>query len=63
LSDQDFVDVEVYNAGLSGESLIKFSPVFSFVARVLEAAGKLTDLVSGGRVLWGPLLEVIARKK
>jgi len=24
---------------------------------------KLTDLISGGRVLWGPSLEVIARKK
>jgi len=25
--------------------------------------GKLTDLISGGRVLWGPSLEVIAGKK
>jgi len=25
--------------------------------------GNLTDLVSGGRILWGPSLEVIAKKK
>lgn len=62
LSDHGFADIEVYNAGLSGESLIKFSPVFSFVARSIETAEKLTDLVSGGRVLWGPSLDVIAEK-
>jgi hypothetical protein len=31
--------------------------------RVIEAAGKLTDVIFGGRVLWGPSLEVIAGKK
>jgi hypothetical protein len=37
--------------------------IFSFVARSIEAAGKLTDLITGGRLLWGPSLKVIARKK
>ena len=36
---------------------------FSFVARVIELVERITDLVSGGRVLWGPSLDVIARKK
>jgi hypothetical protein len=48
---------------LSGGSLVKSFPIFSFVTRSIEIMGKLTDLVSGGRVLWGPSLEVIARKK
>ena len=30
---------------------------------VIEVAEKLTDLITGGRVLWGPSLEVIARKR
>ncbi len=63
LSDHGFADIEVYNASLSGGSLIKLFPVFSFVTRSIEIMGKLTDLVSGGRVLWGPSLEVIARKR
>lgn len=63
LSDHGFADIKIYNASLSGGSLIKSFPVFSFVTRVIEAVGKLTDLISGGRVLWGPSLEVIARKK
>ena len=92
LSDHGFADIEVYNASLSGGSLIhRFrrlhglpyvlplgSLIFSFVTRSIEAAEKLTDLihrlrrlhglargslVSGGRLLWGPSLEVIARKK
>jgi SAM-dependent methyltransferase len=63
LSDQGFGDVEVYNASLSGGSLVKSFPVFSFVARLIEVMEKLTDLISGGRVLWGPSLEVIARKR
>jgi 2-polyprenyl-3-methyl-5-hydroxy-6-metoxy-1,4-benzoquinol methylase len=63
LSDNGFADIEVYNASLSGESLIKSFPVFGFVTRAIEAVEKLTDLVSGGRVLWGPSLEVIARKE
>jgi hypothetical protein len=37
--------------------------VESFVTRLIEVVEKLTDSVSGGRVLWGPSLEVIARKK
>ncbi|MDO9579048.1 MAG: class I SAM-dependent methyltransferase [Bacteroidales bacterium] len=63
LSDHGFTEIEVYNASLSGETLIRFSPIFSFVARIIEVMGKLTDLSFGGRVLWGPSLEVIARKK
>lgn len=63
LSDHGFGDIEVYNAILSGGSLISSFPVFSFVTRVIEAVEKLTDLISGGRVLWGPSLEVIARKR
>ena len=63
LFDHGFADIVIYNAGLSGGSLIKFSPVFNFVTRLIEAAEKLTCLVSGGRALWGPSLEVIARKK
>jgi hypothetical protein len=31
--------------------------------RSIEVVERLTDLVSGGRVLWGPSLEVIERKK
>ena len=34
-----------------------------FALRPIEAVEKLTDLISGGRVLWGPSLEVIARKR
>jgi SAM-dependent methyltransferase len=63
LSDHGFADIEVYNASLSGGSLISSFPIFSFLTRVIEVVGKLTDLISGGRVLWGPSLEVIARKK
>lgn len=63
LSDHGFVDIEIYNASLSGGSLISSFPLFSFVTRIIEAVGKLTDLVSGGRLLWSPSLEVIARKK
>ena len=62
LSDHGFADVEVYNASLSGGSLVSSFPIFSFVTRSIEAAGKLTDLFSGGRVLWGPSLDVIARE-
>ncbi|PIU84514.1 MAG: hypothetical protein COS67_12850 [Deltaproteobacteria bacterium CG06_land_8_20_14_3_00_44_19] len=63
LSDHGFADIVVYNASLSGGSLVKSFPVFSFVTRLIEVVGKLTDLVSGGRVLWCPSLEVIARKE
>ena len=31
--------------------------------RVIEAAGKLTDVIFGESVFWGPSLEVIARKR
>ncbi len=30
---------------------------------LIEAAEKLTDLIFGGRVLWGPSVEMIARKR
>jgi hypothetical protein len=30
--------------------------------RSIEIMGKLTDLIFGGRVFWGPSLDVIARK-
>ena len=78
LSDHGFADIEVYNASLSGGSLISSFPFFSFVTRLIEVVKKLTDLIhrfrrlhglprgssfSGGRVLWVPSLEVIARKK
>ncbi|HUU53187.1 MAG TPA: class I SAM-dependent methyltransferase [Candidatus Bathyarchaeia archaeon] len=63
LSDHGFTDIQIYNASLSGGSLISSFPVFSFVARVIEAVEKLTDSFSGGRVLWGPSLEVIAGKR
>jgi len=63
LSDHGFADIKVCNASLSGGSLISSFPIFSFVTRIIEAAGKLTDLVSGGRVLWSPSLEVIAGKR
>jgi hypothetical protein len=53
----------INNASLSGESLISSFPFFSFVTRLIEVVEKLTDLIFGGRVLWGPSLEVIARKK
>ncbi len=33
-----------------------------FALRAIEAVWKLTDLVTGGRLLWGPSLEVIAGK-
>jgi len=63
LNDCGFTNVVVYNASLSGNSLVKSFPVFSFVTRLIEVVEKLTDLIFGGRVLWGPPLEVIARKK
>ncbi len=63
LSDHGFADIKVYNASLSGGSLISSFPVFSFVARTIELVERITDLVSGGRLLWGPSLEVIAGKK
>ncbi|MDO9565601.1 MAG: class I SAM-dependent methyltransferase [Candidatus Desulfaltia sp.] len=63
LSDYGFGNIEVYNASLSGGSLISSFPLFSFITRSIEIMGKLTDLVSGGRVLWGPSLEVVARKR
>jgi hypothetical protein len=63
LSDHDFKDVVINNASLSGGSVVKSFPVFGFVTRVIEAVEKLTDLISGGRLLWGPSLDVIARKK
>jgi len=63
LSDHGFADVAVCNASLSGGSLAKSFPAFSFITRAIEAAEKLTDLVSGRRVPWGPSLEVIARKE
>lgn len=45
LSDHGFAEIKVYNASLSGGSLIKSFPVFSFVTRVIEAVEKLTDLI------------------
>ncbi|MBW2594463.1 MAG: class I SAM-dependent methyltransferase [Deltaproteobacteria bacterium] len=63
LPDQGFANVEVCNASLSGESLISSFPAFSFVTRPIEVVKKLTGLISGGKVLWCPSLEVIARKK
>jgi hypothetical protein len=67
LSDHGFADIEVYNASLSGGSLIhrlrRLHRLARGLLRGIEAAGKLTDLIFGGRVLWGPSLEVIARKK
>ncbi|MDI6687649.1 MAG: hypothetical protein QME06_05435 [Desulfobacterales bacterium] len=63
LSDHGFKDVVINNASLSGESLISSFPVFNFVTRIIETAEKLTDLISGGRLLWGSSLEVIARKR
>ena len=105
LSGHSFTDIEVYNASLSGGSLIHrfrrlpqyhlpelprrnrlYIPqgrrgrhglpcglprgsafgsfyIFSFAIRSIEIMGKLTDLISGGRVLWGPSLDVIARKR
>jgi hypothetical protein len=33
------------------------------LATGIEIMEKLTDLISGGRVLWGPSLDVIARKE
>ena len=63
LSDHDFADIVVSNASLSGGSIAKPDSVFRNIARVIEVAGKITDLIFGGRVLWGPSLEVIARKK
>jgi SAM-dependent methyltransferase len=63
LSDFGFTDVVVYNAGLSGGSLIRLSPFFSFAVQWIEILEKVTDTISGGRFLWGPSLEVIATKK
>ncbi len=63
LSDYGYADIEVYNANLSGERSERFSPIFSFISRSIEVVRKLTDLVTRGRILWGPSLEVIARKK
>ena len=63
LYDHWFTDIEACNASLSGGSLISSFPVFSFVTRSIEVVEKLTDSFSGGRVLWGPSLEVIARKR
>jgi len=39
-----------------------FVHIFSFAIRPIEAVEKLTDSFSVGRVLWGPLLEVITRE-
>jgi len=76
LFDHGFADIVIYNASLSGGSLIhrfrrglpqgsSFAPfhIFSFIIKSIEAVEKLTGLISGGRVFWGPSLEVIARKK
>lgn len=63
LSDHGFADIVVSNAHLSGSSLIESFSIFRFVTRLIEVVGKLTDLIFGGRVLWGPSLEVIAGKK
>ena len=82
MSDHGFADIEIYNASLSGGSLIhrfrrlhglpRGKPqgsafgsfhIFGFAISSIEIMGKLTDLISDGRVLWGPSLEVIARKK
>lgn len=62
LSDHGFGDIEVYNAILSGGGLISSFSFFNFVTRVIELVERITDLISGGRVLWGPSLEVIARE-
>ena len=32
---------------------VKKNLYFGFVTRIIEAVEKLTDLISGGRVLWG----------
>ena len=55
LSDHGFVDIEVYNASLSGGSLIRRF-------RRLHGLPRGSSF-SGGRVLWCPSLEVIARKR
>jgi SAM-dependent methyltransferase len=37
--------------------------IFSFAIRSIEVVGKLTDFISGETLLWGPSLEVIAKKR
>jgi hypothetical protein len=49
--------------GLPRGSAFSSFPFFSFVTRSIEVVGKLTDLITGGRVLWGPSLDVIAGKR
>ncbi|RZB30158.1 MAG: hypothetical protein SRB1_02438 [Desulfobacteraceae bacterium Eth-SRB1] len=34
-----------------------------FALRSIEVVEKLTDFISGGKLLWGPSLEVIAVKR
>ena len=62
LSDHGFTEIEVYNASLSGVSLIKMSSIFSLVARSIELMDKTADTISGRQVLLGSSLEIIATK-
>jgi hypothetical protein len=58
LSDHGFADILICNASLSGESLIHRFRRLHGLPQGIEAMEKLTDLISGGRILWGPSLNL-----
>lgn len=67
LGDMGFVDIQVFNAHLTGGN---FCPVsWTFAKLTMKIISSLTwgffkslEKLSGGRWLWGPSLQVIARK-
>ena len=62
LSHQGCTDIVAGNAPLSGESLRRRSPLYSAVVVLMGGFERATRMLFGQRFLWGPSLEVTARK-
>jgi 2-polyprenyl-3-methyl-5-hydroxy-6-metoxy-1,4-benzoquinol methylase len=67
LNDIGFIDIRVLNAPLTGGHLSIGGRTFSgflrkSVSRLIWAMFKFLEVLSGGRWVWGPSLQIIARK-
>ncbi len=58
LDDMGFSDVRIFNSRLTGSSFT----IAQILNGLIGGFFKLMEKLSGGRLLWGPSLEIIARK-
>ncbi|MBU0653487.1 MAG: hypothetical protein KKG96_11515, partial [Proteobacteria bacterium] len=67
LGDMGFVDIRVFNAHLTGGNFCPAGWTFAkltmnILSSLIWGFSKFLEKLSGGRWLWGPSLQVIARK-